>query len=435
MSASRSLISSRGSESVAIAFFLASCTLTSSDWEPRPIDAATPEAAAQSGEVVSTDMNADAGAIVITPACEGPGCEVSSALPLDVTCGDGLLNRDESDMDCGGSCQRPCGLGARCRDDGDCESGSYCAPETGSCEAPTCTDGRKNGDELLVDCGGGLCRGCPAGTACSSASDCESAVCAAELCAAATCTDAIENQDETDSDCGGSCGPCEAGRACLAGLDCESGVCSAGLCAAATCTDTIKNQDETDADCGGSCDPCGTGLVCVAPADCASRVCGALGCAAGALLCCQAPSCADEVANGSEPFVDCGNLACGGCPVGNACLLSQQCATGLCQGGRCAVPPTCTDDITNGLESDTDCGGPTCPPCQDLSDCNSAADCLNNNCDPTGTCISCGDATRNGTETDVDCGGSDPACQRCPAGRACDSNGDCATPLCVGGIC
>lgn len=433
MPAPPSLISVRFPGSVAAAFLLASCTLTSSDWEPQPLSAETPAETEPSEEVVSAE--ADGGAVVATPACRGLECQVSSPLPLEVTCEDGFLNQNESDMDCGGSCQQACGVGARCRDDGDCESGSYCAPETSSCEVPTCTAGLKNGAELLVDCGGGQCPGCAAGTACAVPGDCESGVCDAELCAAATCADSVENQDETDADCGGSCEPCEAGRACLTDANCQSGVCSAGLCAAATCTDGVENQDETALDCGGSCEPCETGLGCLDAADCVSRVCGALGCAPGALLCCQAPSCDDDVANGTEPFVDCGDATCGGCPVGNACASSQQCATGLCQGGRCAVAPTCTDNIVNGLETGIDCGGPTCPRCRDLLACNVPADCVNNNCDPTGTCISCGDATRNGTETDVDCGGADPACQRCAAGQACGSNGDCATGFCLGGFC
>jgi hypothetical protein len=436
MSARRSLVFFRCPESVAVAFLLASCTLTSSDWEPSPLSAPPPEEAAETGDVLSPDVEADAGATVTSPACDdGQECQVASPLPLDVTCGDGLLNQDESDMDCGGSCQKACGLGASCRDDGDCESGSYCAPETASCEVPRCTDGLKNGAEVLADCGGGTCAGCPPGSACALAIDCESAVCDAGLCAAATCTDGVKNQNETDLDCGGSCSPCDIGRACLAGANCQSFVCTAGLCAAASCTDGVKNQNETDVDCGGSCDPCDTGLACVVAADCASAVCGALACAPGALLCCQAPSCDDDVANGTEPFVDCGNAACGGCPVGNTCGLSQQCITGLCQGGRCAVPPTCTDNITNGLESDTDCGGPDCPRCRDLSECNGPGDCINNNCDPTGICISCGDATRNGTETDVDCGGADPFCLRCAPGQACGSNSDCATGFCLGGFC
>jgi hypothetical protein len=51
-----------------------------------------------------------------------------------------------------------------------------------------------------------------------------------------SCNDGIQNGDETDIDCGGSCDPCP------------------------TCDDGIQNGDETGVDCGGSCDACFTGV-------------------------------------------------------------------------------------------------------------------------------------------------------------------------------
>ena len=70
-------------------------------------------------------------------------------------CNDGIMNGDETGVDCGGSCD-PC---------------------------PTCNDGIMNGDETGVDCGGS-CDPCP------------------------TCNDGVMNGDETGVDCGGSCDPC-----------------------------------------------------------------------------------------------------------------------------------------------------------------------------------------------------------------------------------
>jgi hypothetical protein len=106
----------------------------------------------------------------------------------------------------------------------------------------------------------------------------------------------------------------------------------------------------------------------------------------------------------------------------------------LCQGGVCIAGPSCTDNAQNGTESDVDCGG-SCGRCPDLSDCNQDADCVNNNCDASGTCISCGDTVKNGTETGIDCGGADPACRRCNPGEVCLSNSDCLSQFCVGGFC
>ena len=63
----------------------------------------------------------------------------------------------ETDVDCGGGGCPPCPDLKKCARPGDCESG-VCRP-TGSnvpdrCQAPTCTDGVKNGLEIGVDCGG-----------------------------------------------------------------------------------------------------------------------------------------------------------------------------------------------------------------------------------------------------------------------------------------
>jgi hypothetical protein len=73
----------------------------------------------------------------------------------------------------------------------------------------SCSDGIKNQNEALVDCGG-VCKSCP------------------------DCFDGVKNQDEDNVDCGGVCAPCP------------------------TCSDGNKNQNETGIDCGGTCEPCST---------------------------------------------------------------------------------------------------------------------------------------------------------------------------------
>ena len=45
-----------------------------------------------------------------------------------------------------------------------------------------------------------------------------------------SCTDGIQNQDETDVDCGGSCEPCPEGGGCATDEDCASGYCANGTC-------------------------------------------------------------------------------------------------------------------------------------------------------------------------------------------------------------
>ena len=99
------------------------------------------------------------------------------------SCSDGILNGNETEVDCGGSDCMPCfacddGIMNGDEEEIDC-GGTVCAP------CPTCTDGIMNGDEEMVDCGGTECPVCP------------------------TCDDGIQNGDEDDVDCGGTfCAVC-----------------------------------------------------------------------------------------------------------------------------------------------------------------------------------------------------------------------------------
>jgi hypothetical protein len=183
--------------------------------------------------------------------------------------------------------------------------------------------------------------------------------------AAATCSDGIQNGDETDRDCGGSCGPCAVGLACSAGADCTSRSCQAAVCRAPSCSDGIQNGDETDRDCGGSCGACAVGLACAGSADCSSRSCQ------DAL--CRDPSCSDGIQNGDETDRDCGG-SCGGCADGATCLAADNCQSRVCTNSSCQVA-TCTDQVQNGAETSTDCGG-SCAGCGIGISCGVDGDCL-----------------------------------------------------------
>jgi glucose/arabinose dehydrogenase len=98
------------------------------------------------------------------------------------------------------------------------------------CEAASCSDGKKNGAETGVDCGGLACVPCGPGLTCANDSDCTSGICAAGVCAAPSCFDGIENGSESDVDCGGTCADCGTGASCSAHGDCQSGVCAGGVC-------------------------------------------------------------------------------------------------------------------------------------------------------------------------------------------------------------
>ncbi|CAF1435857.1 unnamed protein product, partial [Adineta steineri] len=153
-----------------------------------------------------------------------------SALTKDKACFDGLMNGDESDIDCGGSCLT-CAAGKKCALTKDCDN-TQCA--NGTCVGATCNDDIKNNGETDVDCGGSNCSPCGTGKACSGAGDCASKSCASDICKGKTCSDGIMNGDETDIDCGGSCPVCDVYQMCKVDLDCVTGcnntACINGYC-------------------------------------------------------------------------------------------------------------------------------------------------------------------------------------------------------------
>ena len=117
-----------------------------------------------------------------------------------------------------------------------------------SFSAPSCNDGIRNRDETDVDCGGETCSKCIDARTCGVGSDCVSGVCTSSVCQgmlaavtitpivslflkAPTCSDSVLNQDETDVDCGGpTCPPCSNGKACETAIDCSSLQCSSKVC-------------------------------------------------------------------------------------------------------------------------------------------------------------------------------------------------------------
>jgi hypothetical protein len=153
-----------------------------------------------------------------------------------------------------------------------CQSG-ICANAT--CQEPTGTDGVKNRDETDVDCGGTESPKCGEGKRCGKGNDCTSGSCANDRCAAGSATDGVKNGDETDVDCGGSASPkCAPDKACNDGASCESAICDGGRCTAPSPTDKVKNGDESDIDCGGTKAPkCGVGKSCAKDTDCDSDGC------------------------------------------------------------------------------------------------------------------------------------------------------------------
>jgi hypothetical protein len=123
--------------------------------------------------------------------------------------------------------------GTTCSD----HNGTLCNGK-GACTVPSCTDGIVDGTETDVDCGGDVCPKCADGKKCNIAMDCADGVCSGtpKTCQAPTCTDGVKNGLETDVDCGGGsymggapCPRCSLGRTCTAASDCVAQSCQ-GTC-------------------------------------------------------------------------------------------------------------------------------------------------------------------------------------------------------------
>ncbi len=232
-----------------------------------------------------------------------------------------------------------------------------CAVVLAGCEflAPRsdCSDDRINGDETDVDCGGPLCPKCLAGQLCAGNGDCTTGLCQLARCVEPTCSDGVKNGAETDVDCGGTCAKCAVTKSCMGASDCESNVCDAQRCVAASvpsCTNGQRDGQETDVDCGGpgSCPRCAPTAMCGRDEDCASQLCNGGRCAAP----CTSPlqACSRMCVN---PMTD--RAHCGMC--GNACASNSMCVAGQCEtpcpfGSLRCPGPACIDVMMN----NTHCG-------------------------------------------------------------------------------
>ena len=152
------------------------------------------------------------------------------------SCFDGVLNQNETQIDCGGVCDPcdPCTNGVLDTNEQWVDCGGNCPP----CEP--CSNGQQDADqgETGIDCGG------PCGPC-------------AELC-----DDGLLNGNEERIDCGGECDPCpscedEMMNGQEIGVDCGGPECEDCPETAGNCTNGEQDGDEFGVDCGGSaCVPC-----------------------------------------------------------------------------------------------------------------------------------------------------------------------------------
>ena len=280
----------------------------------------------------------------VAPKTDGGG----DSDPAGPSCTNGKKDGKETAVDCGGDCMAKCKALSACAIAGDCVTGLVCVKKV--CSSPAANDGIKDGDESDVDCGGKAAPPCEVGKGCVAPADCAEKVCDANVCLAATPTDGVKNGSETDVDCGGG-GPapaCPDTKKCSVGTrDCTSKICTASACVAPSPTDGVKNGNETDIDCGGGAPAplCANGKTCVTGAtDCTSLVCN---------VTCQAPTGSDGVKNGNESDIDCGGTNTGApkCDPTYACTGTTDCKSDGCDyNNKCAVARSCTAHL----------GGDTC---------------------------------------------------------------------------
>lgn len=155
-----------------------------------------------------------------------------------VSCADGKKNGDETDSDCGGSCQA-CADKQGCAQNKDCTS-QRC--DNGTCIS--CSDGVRNGGEAAVDCGGATCLACP-GIGCSVSGECSLGHCIDTVCCEKACTDPCKSCNLP-----GKAGLCSDAPLGLADPACPSGT---PVCQAGGCVDDM-NKNPLGATCGANND-------------------------------------------------------------------------------------------------------------------------------------------------------------------------------------
>ena len=172
-----------------------------------------------------------------------------------VSCHNGVRDGLESDVDCGGpNCRERCDVGRYCKKHSDCHS-KHCSEESGRCISETrlerCTNGFLDFGEVCVD-GSGICREigklCDEGGFCEQDEDCASGLyCESRSCTScmtsphsekcsrheeiivniSSCYNNIQDGDESDKDCGGSCSKCPLFSKCLSSDSCTTSHCDA----------------------------------------------------------------------------------------------------------------------------------------------------------------------------------------------------------------
>lgn len=424
-----------------------------------------------------------------SPSCGDDYCnelESCSTCPADcgACCGNGSCQASLGETcstcpaDCGaccgnGSCQASTGeTCSTCPADCGCDCGEQC--QSGACVFTAC-----DGKDCGMDGCGGTC-----GT-CATHYECQGTTCVfIPYCWDGVCDDS-EDCSSCPADCGNCCGngECQPGEGencltCPADCGCNCGEqCQLGACVFTAC----NGKDCGDDGCGSVCGTCAThyecqGSTCVyipycwdgncdvnedcssCPADC-GNCCGngecqtALGenCLTCGLDC--PCGCGEQCQSGACVFTACSDKDCGADGCGGTCGTCP--AHYECQGNNCIYVPYCSDGACD--------AGETCASCPaDCGDCCGNGECqgsVGENCltCPSDCTCGCGEQCLSGTCTFTACEGKNCGpdgcgglCGTCSTGQTCDaglcktssepgtlcaSPDDCASQLCIDGVC
>jgi hypothetical protein len=420
--------------------------------------------------------------------CVGNVCGVEQA-PAGSVCAEG-----------GGTLCDGVGNCVVCITDGDCAMAERC--DNNACVPVTCTDSILNGDETDVDCGGS-CNPCPNGDGCLVFGDCESKLCIGGggggggaggsgggsgfgACTACSndgeCSPAPNTWCDTSNN-GGTCTDQKMdGQSCNIANECLSNSCADGVCCDTACDQTCEAcvltktgmadgtcapvtgstdpdsecVDQTAPSCGANGTGCsGTGAQCNLYVN--TTPCAAAGCSAGqqstASLCdgvgnCvpgSTTSCSPYVCGGSTCLTDCTSNGNADCATGFYCD-GTNCQPTKMNGTGCNGPSECTSgNCVDGVCCDTGCGA-ACEACTAAKTGGSDGTCgfVTVSTDPDMECAGpdvcngagacqCGDSILNGQESDTDCGGG--VCPSCGNGQTCNGGGDCSSGNCADGVC
>jgi len=201
--------------------------------DPMPGDCKA-DACDGAGNIVTVNDDTD------KPPPDGNQCTTES-------CNNGVptVTNDPVGSSCqGGKCNNMA-MCVECVADGDCNVGTQ--PTCFQDKCISCSDGMMNGNETGVDCGGSCPTKC-AGDTCAMPMDCQSGFCADTVCCDNACTGTCESCNlagtigvctniplngtdnaptcDTTNVCNGA-GACKLniGEMCMAGMDCASGKC------------------------------------------------------------------------------------------------------------------------------------------------------------------------------------------------------------------